>query len=104
MSSPKRLTYWMAAAIENRTPTMTDPATGLKTPYGSKAYLDIQVNLGTVSGTWEFCANENGSCTCVGLIRYGLNPYWTEQRYSSGAVTCNNANFGDPNVGAGKQC
>jgi hypothetical protein len=51
MSSPKALTYWIAAALEFRNPTNGN------SPHGSKAYLDIQVNYATVSGTWEKCAS-----------------------------------------------
>lgn len=104
MSSPKEMTYWMACAIENRNPTMTDKTTGLKTPHGSKAYLDIQANFATYSGTWEKCADKNADCTCNGLVRYGKNPWWTTPKTISGPTTCNSTNFGNPIWGILKTC
>ncbi len=54
---------------------------------------------------WTFCSDENGTCSFSGTqrVRFGKNGKYNYGIYS-GSVACNNASFGDPNVGTPKSC
>ena len=86
MSKAKALTYWVAAALEKR---RAEAAVPVESPHGSKAYLDIQLNFAGVSGTWENCASENGTCNCLGQVRYGKDPNWSIVQIDAGAYPYN---------------
>jgi len=56
---------------------------------------------------WEFCANENGTCTASinTIIRYGSGSTWIIVPVNAGVVQCNNSAMGkDPLYGTVKQC
>lgn len=50
------------------------------------------------------CAAEGGTCSCTGLVQYGVGTSWTAPRDVSGQVACNNNQFGDPRQGKVKAC
>jgi methenyltetrahydromethanopterin cyclohydrolase len=59
----------------------------------------------TDAPTWTLCANENQTCAFAGtkLVRYGANGTYVQQTATS-SISCSNATFGDPVVGAVKHC
>ena len=52
-----------------------------------------------------FCAREGGYCSFQGpaVVRYGAGGRFATRRAFNG-IPCNNATFGDPFVGAKKEC
>jgi hypothetical protein len=67
----------------------------------------------TVAGTsattgWIDCAAENGTCAlpsgAVATVAYGASGRYHYKSSQSGSISCNNANFTDPYVGAAKRC
>ena len=58
------------------------------------------------SGTvGQVCANENGTCTFNGtqIVSFGAAGKFTAKS-ATGSIACNDATFGDPNVGVVKAC
>ncbi len=66
---------------------------------------EVQVFAGSLTPTWTFCANENGTCSFTGTrqVRYGANNVFTYKVLTNGTA-CTNAVFGDPLVGVVKRC
>lgn len=54
-------------------------------------------------GTWPKCADENGSCSCNGVVKYGHGNNWKEKT-ATGSISCSNGEFGDPKPGTVKAC
>jgi hypothetical protein len=59
----------------------------------------------TSTGTWNYCANEGGTCAFSGTqqVRYGANGLYA-YRTLTGGTQCTNSVFGDPAPGVAKQC
>ncbi|HEV3170681.1 MAG TPA: chitinase [Actinocrinis sp.] len=59
----------------------------------------------SLPGTWSQCAAENGTCAVSGasVIAYGAGGRFNYVN-ASGATSCSNAVFGDPNSGVAKAC
>jgi MSHA biogenesis protein MshQ len=59
-------------------------------------------------GSWVDCAAENATCAlptgATATMAFGANGLFNYQNAKSGNVTCSNAVFGDPIVGASKRC
>jgi hypothetical protein len=76
---------------------------------GELKTMDADRHVAQTKSTWEHCANEGGSCTCSGRVRYGSEPgtysisRW-EERTASGSIGCNNGVWGDPTPGYPKTC
>ena len=49
------------------------------------------------------CAKERGSCTCEGIVKYGVGDSWVEKKVS-GTISCSNDVFGDPAYTYSKKC
>jgi hypothetical protein len=60
---------------------------------------------GTVSQPAALCANENGACSFTGVagVSFGANSSFYSKMAST-SIACNDATFGDPDVGVGKSC
>ena len=58
------------------------------------------------AGGWSPCASERQTCTCNGLVRFGLNATWTDQIDArvNGSIECTNVVFGDPLPYIAKRC
>ncbi len=67
----------------------------------------LPVTGGSSSGMYS-CANENWTCNLpsgvTALVRYSASGFVKSRTDLSGTVTCSNAVFGDPAVGAAKHC
>lgn len=50
------------------------------------------------------CSEQGGTCNCNGNVRYGVGTTWTNARWVSGSIYCNDNIFGDPAVGTVKSC
>ncbi len=60
---------------------------------------------GTVSQPAALCADENGACSFTGVagVSFGANSSFYSKMASS-SIACNDATFGDPDVGVVKSC
>jgi parallel beta-helix repeat protein len=76
-----------------------DPALGT---WKECAYKDTTTSVST---DWTYCAVEGNACTFSGTreVRYGANGSYFYRTLSNGTA-CSNSVFGDPAVGALKQC
>ena len=50
------------------------------------------------------CADENGSCKCIGNVVYGRDGAWTSPMYVQNEIACTNGVFGDIAPGHKKAC
>lgn len=55
------------------------------------------------SAEWNKCAVENGTCQCIGAVKYGAKKKFNIKN-SNGSIRCNNATFKDPIFGTLKAC
>jgi len=55
------------------------------------------------SSLWVKCADENGTCSGTGAIRYGKGSTWIYGEIN-GSIGCNNGVFTDPLYGTVKEC
>lgn len=62
-----------------------------------------QSTVHTVAG-YTKCADEQGICSCSGLVQYGVGNAWTTPRAINGQIVCSNNQFGDPKQGKVKAC
>ncbi|CAK0802249.1 unnamed protein product [Prorocentrum cordatum] len=53
---------------------------------------------------WQQCAEEGGECECVGQMRFGASPSWSEMRQTGGKVACSAEAFDDPAPHKTKAC
>jgi len=58
----------------------------------------------SVSDTGVKCADENGQCSCNGLVRYGADGHFSHWEDVSVSINCNAGVFGDPIWGTVKAC
>lgn len=94
--------------IASATPTHTPTAmpTASNTPTATATPTTTPTATATPTGTvWTFCANEGERCSFAGTkeVRYGLAGQYVYQTLTGG-TPCTNDVFGDPLVGADKQC
>lgn len=56
--------------------------------------------------SWVDCTVEHSGvpCTCMGVVRYGMDSTWSNPMLSSGELECSNGVFGDPLPGVVKKC
>jgi len=54
---------------------------------------------------WRFCADNGMDCACHGMVRYGTEGKWTEEKFVDGKMRCSTLSFGeDPAEGDEKWC
>ena len=85
----------LSSPVPTSTPTPTITTTAVTLP-------EITV---TPTVAWVTCAMENGACSFTGThqVRYGVSGQYA-YKYGTGAITCDNATFGDPAYGIVKSC
>lgn len=82
---------------------------------GLNAYFEFTFINEDYTVNYTKCADEGGTCSFSGTntVRYGQRYYdwwygwreaWTYRDNVTGSIACNNATFGDPLVGVGKEC
>lgn len=73
---------------------------------GVKVITDLMASTeSSVSDTGVKCADENGQCSCNGLVRYGADGYFSHWVDVSVSIGCNAGVFGgDPIWGTVKAC
>jgi hypothetical protein len=89
------------SATPSQTPTLTPPPTNTATATATQT----PTRTATPGASWTFCANENSYCAFTGTrqVRYGALNVYNYGMFTNG-VLCANSVFGDPLVGAEKQC
>jgi len=66
--------------------------------------IPLLITLFFSTGTGVKCADENGQCSCNGLVRYGADGRYSHYVDVYGSIGCNNGVFGDPISGTAKAC
>jgi len=66
--------------------------------------IPLLITLFFSTGTGVKCADENGQCSCNGLVRYGADGRYSHYVDVYGSINCNNGVFGDPIRGTAKAC
>jgi len=69
------------------------------------AVPSTEASLAVILPPWAKCADENGTCTCKGIVRYGVTGSWSGSQAVATSIACNAAAFKrDPAVGSLKTC
>jgi hypothetical protein len=92
--------YGVSGGIDCNNNVFGDPLVGV-----SKACYTKDNGSGGPNG-YGYCAGEHQRCDFSGTrdVAYGANGQFYYKTWVTGGVDCNNENFGDPLVGAGKAC
>eukprot|EP00667_Euglena_gracilis_P004639 EG_transcript_4664 len=83
-----------ASPVPSRSPRPSSSPLASPSPSASSALASGYVK----------CADEGGSCSCSGLVQFGVGSTWTTPRAVSEQIACSNSVFGDPKPGQVKAC